>query len=350
MRKDYRCSLNLRFLSATLIIFFSYNAVNADDFQVDGIDYNITSSSDMTVEVTYSSLFRFNSHKYSGDVKIPSSVSYNGNKYSVTRIGDNAFWDCICLTSVTIPEGVTSIGEKAFWECSNMTSIKIPESVTNIGHSVFWGCSKLKSITIPDGITSIDYGAFWGCSKLKSITIPKSVTNIDENAFHSCNSLTSITIPESVTSIGKEAFRECHGLKSITISNGVASIGTRAFQQCSKLTSITIPESVTSIGDGAFFCCDELTSIYSYITDVFEISNSTFEAIPAKATLYVPKGTKAVYESTNGWNEFKNIKEINDNIKYLKILLAVLIISILLFTIIKTISPSFSKSKRQLDK
>ena len=50
----------------------------------------------------------------SGDVKIPESVTFAGEKYSVTRIGESAFSECEGLTSVIIPNSVTRIGEGAF--------------------------------------------------------------------------------------------------------------------------------------------------------------------------------------------------------------------------------------------
>lgn len=64
----------------------------------------------------------------------------------VTAIGENAFRNCIGLTSITIPESVTLIGENAFYGCTGLTSITIPESVTAIGENVFFGCTNLKMI------------------------------------------------------------------------------------------------------------------------------------------------------------------------------------------------------------
>ena len=54
------------------------------------------------------------SNEYSGVVVIPSSVTYNGNTYSVTSIGNNAFSHCSSLTSVTIGNSVTSIEYQTF--------------------------------------------------------------------------------------------------------------------------------------------------------------------------------------------------------------------------------------------
>ena len=94
--------------------------------------YNITS--DNTVEVTYHSSDNYfqNNNYVSGDVVIPSSVTNNDTTYSVTSIGEMAFYHCSGLTSVTIPNSVTSIGGSAFYKCSGLTSVTIPNGVTSI--------------------------------------------------------------------------------------------------------------------------------------------------------------------------------------------------------------------------
>ena len=151
----------------------------------------------------------------SGNLIIPSTISYNGTTYSVTSIGEWAFSYCSGLTSITIGNSVTSIGNSAFEGCSGLTSITIGNSVTSIGKWAFAWCSELTSVTIPNSVTSIADYAFHSCSSLTSVTIPNSVTWIGEGAFHSCSSLTSVTIPNSVTSIGYRAFYNCSGLTSI---------------------------------------------------------------------------------------------------------------------------------------
>ena len=114
---------------------------SAHDFEVCGIYYNITSSADLTVSVTYrGSSYSSYSDEYSGVVTIPSTVTYDSKTYSVTSIGNYAFYNCSSLTSITIPEGVTSIGYYAFYCCSSLASITIPESVTSIGSETFYCC------------------------------------------------------------------------------------------------------------------------------------------------------------------------------------------------------------------
>ena len=260
--------------------------------------------------------------KYSGSVVIPKSVTYEGTTYSVTSIGNFAFYGCSGLTSVTIPNSVTSIGNYAFQNCSGLTSVTIPNSVTSIGSWAFEGCRGLTSVTIPNSVTSIGEYAFYNCSGLTSITIPNSVTSIGRYAFYGTKwydnqpdglvyagkvayeykgtmpngteikikegtlgiadyafsgfgVLASITIPNSVTSIGGGAFSGCSGLASITIPNSVTSIGEYAFFRCSGLTSVTIPNSVTSIGGEAFEYCSGLTSV-TIPESVTSIGSSAF--------------------------------------------------------------------------
>ncbi len=179
----------------------------------------------------------------------------------VTSIGSHAFYICLSLTSITIPNSVTKIGECAFCSCKSLKSITIPNSVTSIGSFAFCLCLNLTSITIPNSVTKIGGFAFGGCSSLTSVTIPESVTEIEKGAFNECSSLTNVEIPESVTRIGAEAFRKCSNLVNVIIPNSVTKIESGAFAQCSSLTSITIPESVTRIGYETFAYCSSLTSI-----------------------------------------------------------------------------------------
>lgn len=110
-----------------------------------------------------------------------------------TKIRDYAFFSCISLMSVDIPNSVTSIGKYAFSDCDSLTSIEIPNSVTSIGNYAFNNCSKLESVTIGNGVTSIGDRAFYICYDLESVTIGSGITSIGDRAFYSCN-LKSVTI------------------------------------------------------------------------------------------------------------------------------------------------------------
>ena len=173
------------------------------------------------------------------ELTIPDTI----DGYSVTRIGDFAFYDNYSLKSVQIPYSVTSIGEGAFSYCYSLTSISVPDSVTSIGESAFNVCESLNSITIPDGVNIIGKSTFSNCDSLTSVTIPDSVTSIGESAFSGCESLVSFTIPNNVTSIGAAAFRNCDSLIEITIPHSVTNIGSFAFGDCDSLTMIIVDKN-----------------------------------------------------------------------------------------------------------
>ena len=139
MKKRFTACLTTLILS----VFFSISAL-AYDVEVDGIFYDI---SETAATVTSGE------KEYSGSIVIPESITIGYSKYSVTSIGIKAFYGCISLTSVTIPNSVTSIGEGAFAGCSSLTSVTIPNSVTSIGNSAFSGCGYLTSVTIPNAVT-----------------------------------------------------------------------------------------------------------------------------------------------------------------------------------------------------
>ena len=125
----------------------------------------------------------------------------------------------------------------------------------------------------------------------------------------SYSSRTSISIPDVIYANDK--------------TYKVKTIGARAFFNCQVLKTINIPSSITTIGANAFEGCSVLDSVVSYIKNPFAIDESVFfksgsiihnqgapSGMPSNAVLYVPSGTKSLYEKTEGWNQFKTIEEI----------------------------------------
>lgn len=258
------------------------------------------------------------SNEYTGKVVIPETVTYDGNTYPVTSVGDEAFSGCIGLVSVVIPNSVRSIGDNAFDGCKGLTSITIPNSVTSIGSLTFSGCTGLTNITIPNSVTSIGSSAFSDCLGLTSVIIGNSVTSIGASAFNSCSRLTTVTVGNSVTSIGQDAFYQCTGLNVINriidiatwckadpiiyennrsnpmyyakeihlykdngteitdlvIPDEVTSIRSSAFSKCVSLKSVTIPNSVTSIGNSTFSDCIGLTKVTLHCKEIDSWFNS----------------------------------------------------------------------------
>lgn len=283
--------------------------------------FKVTDNNSMEVEVSAA-----NEGEVSGTLSIPKTVEIDGYTYSVTSIGNEAFWTCHSLKSVTIGNSVRNIGEGAFRDCSGLTSVIIPNSVTGIGNYAFDGCNSLTSVNLPNSLTTIGVQAFYGCIGLTSVTIPNSVTFIDNSAFILCYRLTSIKvesgnkiydsrnncnaiietasntliigckntiIPNTVNNIGEGAFAGCSGLTSIIIPNSVKSIENWAFQDCGGLTSVSIPNSVTIIGRGTFQNCYNLTSV-TIPNSVTTIGNEAFAYCSSLTSVTIPNSITTI--------------------------------------------------------
>jgi len=291
-----------------LIVMMLPLVASADPVEMDGIYYNFDRTA-MTAEVT--SLYYQSGDEYSGAVIIPTSINYNGESYSVTSIGNSAFYYCRSLTSITIPNSVKSIEPYAFEGCSALTAVHISDlaawckisfssSVSNpliYAHHLYLEEDEITDLVIPNNVTSISNRAFCGCDGLISVTIPNGVTSIGSSAFSDCRGLTSINVPSSVKSIGEHAFYGCCSLTSVTIPNGVTSIEFYTFAGCSSLTSIVLPNSLTSIENSAFEGCNSL--VYATIpNDVTRIGSCAFAHCSSLAFITMPNGLTKIEQGT----------------------------------------------------
>lgn len=135
------------------------------------------------------------------------------------KIGDNAFYTCLTLKSIEIPNSVSNIGKWAFYHCS-LVSLSIPNSVRSIGEWAFAGCEDLKCLYLSNGISKLENGVFSGCYELEDVVIPKSVRVIGKNAFSYCKKLKTIYLPEGIREIGENPFIGCETLLSIVVPKG----------------------------------------------------------------------------------------------------------------------------------
>ena len=276
--------------------------------------------------------------KYSKDgrklLKVPGELS---GAYSVkegTRIICNsAFWYCLSLSEIVIPNSVTSIGDLAFSFCSSLAEVVIPNSVVCINGNPFWYWNgkleclspsfvyennilfnkdksriisfrnqNLTSYVIPNNVTRIGDRAFSFCSSLAEVVIPNSVTRIGDSAFESCSSLAEVVIPNSVTRIGDSAFEGCSSLAEVIIPDSITGIGDRAFSFCSSLAEVIIPNSVTNIGKGAFQLCSSLAEVV-IPNSVTRIGDYAFSSCSSLAEVVIPNSVVCINGNPfHGWN------------------------------------------------
>ena len=205
----------------------------------------------------------------------------------VTSIANDAFLDCVNLTSVTIGNGVTSIGYWAFGRCYKLVEV-INKSALNIekgseynGGGVGYYALNIKTSGESDIINKDDYlfytveGTHYLVSYVGNdviLTLPESYNGksyeINRYAFCYYYNIVSVTIPESVTAIGDSAFEMCYKLvevinkSALNIEKGSEDNG---YVGCYALNIKTSGETdIVNKYDYLFYTADNVNYLVNY--------------------------------------------------------------------------------------
>jgi len=168
--------------------------------------YNILNESEKTVELTYAEYFDAEYYQWytyyygvtapSGDLVIPETVQFNGENYTVIKVGDNAFNACD-LSSVAFPNSIISIGEGAFASdryVSLIGELFLPSNLEEIGSDAFRWNTALTAVYIPNSVRIIGSWSFYTCVGLNYLYLGSGLEKISFEAFSNCTGLDSITI------------------------------------------------------------------------------------------------------------------------------------------------------------
>lgn len=355
-------------LSALLATTLSASAF---DLELDGIHYNIISTTEKTVMTTPGN-DSGPINNVVGALVLPETVVIRGETYKVTEIGRRSFMNNTALTSVTFPASITKVGYDAFWECSNLSKVEaaslqswcnidfemdegagygissnplmyanhlfvngnkiidliIPDGITEIKDWVFAYMTGLKSVKMPASVTTIGARAFLGCNSLYDVTLSENLTAIGLGAFYQTNLLSIdfpeslktiddgafsetplvlVEIPDGVENMGKMAFKDCKELKTVVIGNGLKTIPERAFDHCSVLRSVTFGNSVEKIMEYAFQLCPDLREVM-IPNSVTTIGDGVFISCANLETLELPSGLTSI--GKYAFNECSSLKKV----------------------------------------
>ena len=137
----------------------------------------------------------------------------------VTTIGTRAFGGCSSLnisvngnkTKYSSVNGMLLDKEKTIliaYPSAKETVTNVPTSVTTIGNNAFYGCKSLTSISIPSSVTSIGGDAFYGCSGLEEVTMEANTPpELGSSAFSNTSTGLQILVP-NVVNYTNEAAKE----------------------------------------------------------------------------------------------------------------------------------------------
>ena len=308
--------------------------------------------------ITTLSEYAFYSACFSSSLELPEGI---------TTIPYNAFMFAYS-EHYTLPSTLKTIARGAF-QYSQVLSVTIPASVETIGNDAFASCRKLNSVRmlsatpiaisssafptraniylyVPQGSKEAYAAAdYWkdfkeivevaegseplligdtfteenadGIAVTYALTSPTTVSvGLNYNNEGLDSGVTGVvTIPQevngyTVTSVATWALSSCK-VTSFILPPTLTTIEDYALSFCTKMTFITIPASVETIGNKAFYYCGKLTCVVVEGTTPPVLTETSFPT-HADITLYVPKGSKALYEAADYWKEFKAIIEMQE--------------------------------------
>ena len=303
----------------------------AQEFTLGDLNYSI--NDELSVTVTG----HVNGPNAIGDLVIPENVSYEGNTYVVTAIGDNAFYEHNGLVgSLVIPNSVTEIGYAAFSGCSGFNgTLTLGNSLTTIGSHAFEGCSGFTGdLVIPNSVSILggeylSWGwdwresyAFSGCSGFNgTLTLSNSLSAIGCGCFMGCSGFTGdLVIPNTVTQIGYSwgncedgAFEGCSGFTGDLTILGETEIGPYSFSGCSGFSGLTLGAFIIGIYDYAFYGCEGFASITALGTGgwIEGDMESIFIGVNTDIPVYVVCGDLDNFQYNPVWSSFSNFQEMD---------------------------------------
>ena len=303
----------------------------AQEFTLGDLNYSI--NDELSVTVTG----HVNGPNAIGDLVIPENVSYEGNTYIVTAIGDNAFYEHNGLVgSLVIPNSVTEIGYAAFSGCSGFNgTLTLGNSLTTIGSHAFEGCSGFTGdLVIPNSVSILggeylSWGwdwresyAFSGCSGFNgTLTLSNSLSAIGCGCFMGCSGFTGdLVIPNTVTQIGYSwgncedgAFEGCSGFTGDLTILGETEIGPYSFSGCSGFSGLTLGAFIIGIYDYAFYGCEGFASITALGTGgwIEGDMESIFIGVNTDIPVYVVCGDLDNFQYNPVWSSFSNFQEMD---------------------------------------
>jgi len=252
----------------------------------------------------------YNAATLTAQCTIPATVTYNDAVYTVTAIGNAAFYNCTGLTSVTFADGsqLDTIGEYAFYGCSSLSTIAFPASLKVIKKDAF-SYSGLTSITLGAELDSVGNLAFYGCNALTTVQWNSPNLKYTDNGgwylFANNTSIQSVTFGNTVEIVPDYAFQNCTGLATVSFADGsqLDTIGEYAFYGCSSLSTIAFPASLKVIKKRAFYNSG-LTSI-TLGAELDSVGNFAFYGCNALTTVQW-NSPNLKYTNNDGWYLFAN--------------------------------------------
>lgn len=234
-----------------------------------------------------------------GNLVIPSSVQYDGVKYSVVMIGDNAFAGCGGLKAVVVPPSVVNIGTAAFAGCPALKSVTIDcdslHNATTIFSSYYESAvTAIDTLTIGPRVRVLPSFAFCELNSLKVVNFWAENPEFMNYLFFGCQSNATLCVGSQVTTIPPSMCYNFEGLRSIKGADQLQVIGENAFVNCTQLHTIVLPQTLRDLGYSCFAHCNP-SSIVVEQDSMAWMTEKPFLGVDSNTTVFINCAARVQY-------------------------------------------------------
>lgn len=277
---------------------------------------------------------------------------------TLKEVGESAFSENYCMTSLEMNDSLEIICDFAFWHCEALKydTLFLPKMLRSLGGESFgygpkarhiecydslrfigacpFDLNDFESINLGNNVEHIEYGAFW-TPNLKKIHLPSTLKILGIDAFWAENlerididdmdawchiqmgsgrsnpatfgriylkgePVTHVEVPDDIIELSAWIFSGFDDLKEVILPYGLRTIGEGAFSHCTALEEVRIPPSVFELGDGLFAGSSNVKRVYLYSRIPGNCWSNTYvyDAYAQEytyPTVYVPQGSKSAY-------------------------------------------------------
>lgn len=164
----------------------------------------------------------FAPEELSGDMGDDIHWSFDITSFHLTLNGSGAMPVFEGYSYLTLPCYIAEDNIPWYLFRNAIQSAEVGGTITTIGEEAFFDCYNLKSVTMSDTVIGIEQYAFTDCNHLSELVISDSLEYVDYNGvFTRCNGLTVLNFPKTMKSLpAADMFYECENISAINVAEG----------------------------------------------------------------------------------------------------------------------------------
>lgn len=133
--------------------------------------------------------------------------------------------------------------------CPSLTEARLSESIAWIGENAFFACRKLQTISFPSTLRTIGEDAFRGCEAITALDLPEGLETVGDQAIAGWPALERVTLPSTLKSMGSCFLIYGGACPWVVVPEGITKLEFRFLAWSNQTLCVYLPASVTTFED-----------------------------------------------------------------------------------------------------